>query len=74
MAVSYKPLEVTLIKKNLSRQKLREAGVVSGNTLAKLRKGEYIALEIVERLCSYLDCDITDVLQIISDNSKNTVA
>lgn len=70
MTVSYKPLEVTLIKKNLSRQKLREAGVVSGNTLAKLKKGDYIALEVVDRLCKYLDCSVTDILEIVNDSNS----
>jgi putative transcriptional regulator len=62
--LSYLPLEITLVRKNVNRQRLREAGIVSGNTLSKIKKGEYLSLDVIERLCRYLDCDIQDVVQI----------
>lgn len=39
---------------------------VSGNTIAKLSKGDNVTVEVWERICSALNCGIEDIMEIIS--------
>lgn len=34
---------------------------ISSNILAKLNKGEYVALESLQKICVALDCDVGDI-------------
>lgn len=62
--ISYKPLFRLLLERDLTKTQLREAVGFSTATLAKMSKGEYISLEIVENICKYLNCKIEDVIDI----------
>ena len=63
--ISYIPLNVTLAKKNIKKTKLAEDLKLSSTTLAKFAKNEPIKLEILDRICNYLDCSIEEVVEII---------
>lgn len=65
MAVSYNKLWKMLIDKGMKRTELRDAVDMSTNTLAKLGKNDYISLEILDRICTYLECDIGDVMEFV---------
>ncbi|CAM3892419.1 helix-turn-helix domain-containing protein [Alicyclobacillus pomorum] len=67
MAISYLPLEILLIKRGLNRERLIEAGVVSRPTVAKFRRGDYVSLEIIDRLCTHLDCRIDEVVAYVKE-------
>ncbi|MBB5182680.1 helix-turn-helix domain-containing protein [Catenisphaera adipataccumulans] len=73
MAVSYKKLWKMLIDKEMKRTELRDAVDMSTNTLAKLGKNEYISLEMLDRICTYLNCDIGDVMEIVPSKQKDKV-
>lgn len=60
---SYKPLLKLLIDKNLKLVDLRRDLSISGATLAKINKNEYISMETLDKICDYLDCEIQDVVQ-----------
>ena len=62
--VSYKPLFRYLFENDISKTKLRKEVGFSTSTLAKMNRGEYISLEIIERICKYLNCKIEDVVEI----------
>jgi len=64
--ISYKPLWHTLIEKGLKKMQLVKLANISSGTLSKLNKDEYVALEVIERICIALDCQIQDVVQISS--------
>ena len=36
-------------------------------TLARLSKGEYVSLELLDKICSYLHCNIEDVVEHVPD-------
>lgn len=38
---------------------------MSSSTLAKLSKNEYVSLEVLEKICLKLECEIGDVVQIL---------
>jgi putative transcriptional regulator len=71
MAVSYNKLWKMLIDKGMKRTELRDAVDMSTNTLAKLGKNNYISLEILDRICTYLECDIGDVMEFVPNKLSN---
>lgn len=62
--ISYKPLFKLLLERDISRKQLKESVPLSGNVMAKLSKGEYVSMEVIERICTYLDCHVEDVIEI----------
>lgn len=62
--VSYKPLWHTLVARDLKKMDLVKRGAVSRATLAKLGKNEYVALEVIDRICTDLGCPIEAVVEI----------
>lgn len=64
---SYKPLEITLIKRDKLKKHLREEAGISGTTLAKMSNGGFVSLEVIARICDYLDCRIEEVVEFVPD-------
>mgnify|MGYP000238503961 FL=1 len=62
--VSYKPLWHTLIEKGIKKMELVKLVGMSSSTLAKLNNDNYVALEVIDRICQALDCRIEDVVEI----------
>lgn len=67
--ISYDPLWKKLVDLKLTKTQMAEKAGISKNTLAKMRKNEYVALEMIERICTALDCDIVDVISCLPSNS-----
>jgi putative transcriptional regulator len=59
---NYKPLEITLIKKDKTKNDLRNDLKISPTTIAKLAKNEFISLQVLANICEYLNCTIEDVV------------
>ena len=43
---------------------LREATGVTPTVIAKINKNEYVSMEVLERICLYFDCQLTDICTI----------
>ena len=72
MAVSYNKLWKLLIDKEMSRTQMRLKAGISTKALAKLGKNESVNIDILIKICAALDCDITDIMEIVSiTNSCN---
>jgi putative transcriptional regulator len=67
MGVSYNKLWKLLIDKGMKKKDLRDGVEMSSNTLAKLGRNEYVALDVLVRTCDYLHCDIGDIMEVIPD-------
>ena len=65
--LSYKPLFRLLLDRDMSKTQLKNAISLSPNVMAKLSKGEYVSMEVIERICKYLNCRIEDVIEILPD-------
>lgn len=63
MAISYGPLFKTLHDRNLKRTDLLKGLKLSASTVAKLGKNEYVSLQVIDKICSYLDCKIEEVVE-----------
>ena len=59
---SYKPLWKLLIDRDLSKKKLMELTGISKSTVDKMNHSEYVSMEIIDRLCRCLHCDVSDVI------------
>ncbi len=62
MAISYNGLWKLLIDRSLQKKDLSEALNISSATIAKMGKGESVSIDVLERICNYLDCNIGDIM------------
>ena len=65
MAVSYKKLWKLLIDKDMKKKDLREATGITTTALAKLGRNENVNTEILVKICKFLQCDISDIMEIV---------
>jgi DNA-binding Xre family transcriptional regulator len=70
MSVSYKKLWKLLIDKDMRKKDLAEAAGISWQTMSKLNKGENVSVSILEKICTVLNCDIGDIAEMVSSDSK----
>lgn len=63
--ISYKPLFRLLLEKDMTKTHLRQAVGISTATLAKLSKNEYVSMEVMVKICKYLNCGIEDIVEIV---------
>ena len=68
MNVSYKKLWKLLIDKDMKKKDLREAAAISTSSMAKLGKNENVNTEILVKICKALNCDISDIMEIVEDD------
>jgi DNA-binding Xre family transcriptional regulator len=71
MAVSYNGLWKILIDKNLQKKDLTEELNISSTTIAKMGKGEQVSMNVLERICTYLDCNIGDIMRFEKEENSN---
>lgn len=65
MRVSYKKLWMLIIEKDLKKTQVRQMANVSASTFSKMSKNEYVALDVLVRLCVALDCELSDIVEIV---------
>lgn len=66
--VSYKPLWKLLIDRDISKQALREKTSISRSTMVKMTNNEYVAMDVLVRICIALDCGMDDIVEIERNN------
>ena len=67
MAISYKRLFKLMIDKNMKKKDLRTLTGVSYSTLLKMENGEYVSLDVLDRICRSLQCQLSDIAEVIPD-------
>ena len=72
MAVSYKRLWKVLVEREMSKAELRKKAEIAPNTLTKLRKNEYVALPILDRICRTLGTDFGDIIEYVPESRLDT--
>lgn len=68
MSISYKKLWKLLIDRDMKKKDLREAAGISTASMAKLGKNENVNTDILIKVCKALNCDISDIMEIVDDN------
>jgi DNA-binding Xre family transcriptional regulator len=67
MGLSYKPLWILLIQKDMTKGQLREKAGLSTRALAKMGKGEDVSTDVLRKICNALDCTLSDIVEIVPD-------
>lgn len=65
--IIYKKLWKLLIDKEIKKTELSEMAGVSMTSIAKLGKNENVNTDILNKICSALNCDIADIMEYIPD-------
>lgn len=71
MAVSYKKLWKMMIDKNMSKTELTHLAGISTNAMAKLGRNEDVRVNVLERLCTSLDCQLDDIVEFVPETKDN---
>lgn len=66
--VNYKPLWKMLIDRDISKQQLREKTSIARSTMVKMANNEYVAMDVLVRICIAMDCGMDDIVEIERDN------
>jgi DNA-binding Xre family transcriptional regulator len=64
--INYKPLWKLLIDKDMTKIQLREKAGISRSTVVKMTNNDYVALDILTKICVTLDCSLDDIVEIES--------
>lgn len=72
MAVSYKRLWKVLVEQEMSKADLRKQAEIAPNTMTKLRKNEYVAMSILDRICKTLGTDYGEIMEYIPDEELDS--
>lgn len=62
--VNYKPLWKILIDRDMSKAQLREKASISRSTVFKMVNNEYVAMDVLVRICMVLGCGMDDIVEI----------
>jgi len=68
MAISYKKLWKLLIDKDMKKKDLQRLAGISSASITKLGKNENVNTEILQKICTALGCDISDIMEMLPDN------
>jgi len=70
MSVSYNKLWHLLLDKKMTKTELRNLAGVSTNVIAKMGRNESISMDTLTKICTALQCDIADVVEMSSEKAK----
>jgi putative transcriptional regulator len=62
--INYKPLWKLLIDRDMSKTDLREKTSIARSTIMKMTNNEYVALDVLVRICVALNCKLDDIIEI----------
>ncbi len=69
MAISYKKLWKLLIDKDMTAVDLRLATGIAPNTMTKLRRDEEVSMTVLVKICTALDANIGDIMDLVPDSN-----
>jgi DNA-binding Xre family transcriptional regulator len=64
MVISYNKLWKLLIDKKMKKKDLQKVSGISSSSIAKLGRNENVNTEILQKICSALHCDISDIMEM----------
>ena len=62
--ISYEKFFFVLEQKNIKRTHLVYEGIISSETMMRLRTNQNLSMYTIEQLSDYLQCDITDIFTV----------
>ena len=67
--ITYEPFRGYVAVNNIKKKDIMNKTGISASTMSKLKHDQYVSLEIIDRLCSALKIDISDIVNY-NNNSK----
>lgn len=67
MTVNYNRLWKKLIDLDMSKSQLREKAGITTNAIAKMGKNENVSTEVICKICTVLDCQIQDIVELVKE-------
>jgi len=61
--ITYEPFRIYVAAKNIKKKDIMEHTGISPATMNKLKHDRPVSIEIIERLCSFLKCDVTEIVR-----------
>jgi len=71
LKISYLPLWKLLLDKRLIKTDLLKMADISTTTLAKLSKDQSVGMDIMARICTALNCDIADIVEMVPNEDAS---
>ena len=71
MEFSYKKLWKLLIDREMQKKELCALAGISTATISKMTKGENVTTDTLIKICTALQCDITDILELVEAKETN---
>lgn len=70
VAISYNKLWKLLIDNGIKKTELKTLAGVSTNVIAKLGKNDPVSMETLAKICTALNCDIADIVEMTGGMGK----
>ena len=67
MGVNYKKLWKRLIDEDIETTALHTETGIAPSTLTRMRKNEYVSLDVLVRICMRLSCQLSDIVEVELD-------
>lgn len=64
MSVNYKKFWKRLIDLDMDATAVQEKTKIAPSTFSKIRKNEYVSMDVLVRLCNCLHCQISDLVEV----------
>lgn len=71
MRISYEPLWILLINRDMTKGRLWEKAGISSRAMAKMEKSEDVNTDVLRKICTALNCTLDDIVEITPDKSNN---
>ena len=71
MEFSYKKLWKLLIDREMQKKELCALTGISTATISKMTKGENVTTDTLLKICTALNCDITDIVELVKVKEAN---
>ena len=68
MRASYKKLWKLLIDRDMKKKDLAKLAGISNTSIAKMGRNENVTMDVLVKICTALDCELGDIVEIMSEN------
>ena len=73
MKISYNKLWKLLVDKGMKKKDLKEVTGISATNIAKLGRNENVTTDTLLKICTALDCNISDIMDIVHIDTGNPI-
>ncbi|WP_214722177.1 helix-turn-helix transcriptional regulator [Exiguobacterium sp. s192] len=70
MSFSYNRLWKLTIDKGINKTQLRDRAKLTNQTLARLSKNQNVSMDVLDRICGCLNCNVEDIIERNKENGE----